>query len=128
VSQEVPTARSALHRAGVLASAALLATAPVSAQAPPTVPVRIIAINDFHGHLEPGENTVLLPDPEQPAKIVSLRSGGAAYLATRIGQLRAAQPHSVVVSAGDLIGASPLVRRCSATSRPIEAMNASAST
>ncbi len=27
------------------------------------VQVRIIAINDFHGHLEPGDNAVQVPDP-----------------------------------------------------------------
>ena len=70
--------------------------------------MRIITFNDFHGHLEPGDNGVQLPDPNDPARTVSLRSGGAAYLATRIRQLRSEVGNSLVISAGDLIGASPL--------------------
>src|SRR5438034_2320018 len=39
----------------------------------------------------------------------SVPVGGAAYLASAVRRLRAANPNSVVVAAGDLIGASPLV-------------------
>ena len=88
------------------------------------VQVRIIAINDFHGHLEPGDNAVQVPDPDDPAKNVSLRSGGAAQLAARIRQLRAEQNHSVVVSSGDLIGASPLISGLFLDEPTIEVMNA----
>lgn len=88
------------------------------------VEVRIIAINDFHGHLEPGDNAVQVPDPDDPARNVSLRSGGAAHLAARIRQLRAEQNHSVVVSSGDLIGASPLISGLFLDEPTIEVMNA----
>ena len=71
--------------------------------------VRIIAFNDFHGHLEPGDNAVQVPTADEPTRTVALRSGGAAYLATRVRELRAEQPYSIVVSSGDLIGASPLI-------------------
>ncbi len=53
-----------------------------------------------------------------------LRSGGAAYLATRIRQLQAEQPHNVVVSTGDLIGASPLTSGLFLDEPTIEVMNA----
>ncbi len=89
--------------------AALLTLGVAAAQPATTVSLRIIAINDFHGHLEPGDNAVAVPDPDDPSRTVLLRSGGAAYLATRIRQLRAEAENSVVVSSGDLIGASPLV-------------------
>jgi 5'-nucleotidase len=58
------------------------------------VHVQILAFNDFHGHLEPpaGEET-----------------GGVATLAAHIARLRSENPNTVVVSAGDLTGASPLV-------------------
>ena len=82
--------------------------APDAAETAAPVELRIIAFNDLHGHLEPGDNVVQVPDPNEPARMVSLRSGGAAYLATRIRQLRAEVDNSLVVSAGDLIGASPL--------------------
>jgi len=63
---------------------ALLLAAP-AAVCQDAVPVRIIAINDFHGHLEPGDNAVQVPDPDNPARTVSLRSGGAAHLAAASG-------------------------------------------
>jgi 5'-nucleotidase len=85
--------------------------------------VRLIAFNDFHGYLEPGELTVPVPDPADPTRLVPLRSGGAAYLATRIAQLRREQPASVVVSTGDLIGASPLVSALFRDEPTIEVMN-----
>ena len=104
------------------AACALLLGAPAaSAQ---NVPVRIIAINDFHGHLEPADNAIAVPDPANPATTVPLRSGGAAFLATRINQLKAEQPRHVVVSAGDLVGASPLTSGLFHDEPTIEVMNA----
>jgi 5'-nucleotidase len=110
--------RSALRRphallaAIVFATVAILATidrAPGAATpAPATFDLRIIAFNDFHGHLEPSDNSVQAPDPNGSARTVTVRSGGAAYLATRVRQLRAESDNSLVISAGDLIGASPL--------------------
>ena len=104
--------KSALARAPIAlmyaaAAACGLHAATAFAQAP--LQLRIIGINDFHGHLEPGDNTVQVPDPRDPTRTVALRSGGAAFLATRIRALRSDAPHSIVISAGDLIGASPLV-------------------
>ena len=89
-----------------------------------SVPLRIIAINDFHGHLEPGDNTVAVSDPADRSATLPLRSGGAAFLAARINQLRAEQPRHVVVSAGDLIGASPLTSGLFHDEPTIEVMNA----
>jgi 5'-nucleotidase len=68
-----------------------VATAPVE--------VQILAINDFHGNLEPPQLTVSAADGAVPA-------GGAAYLASALKQART--PYSVTVGAGDLIGASPI--------------------
>ena len=107
----------------VAALAALLWAVGIPAQPAPTVPLRIVAINDFHGHLEAGENAVQVPDPGEPSRMLPLRSGGAAYLATRIRQLRAEAEHSVAVSAGDLIGASPLVSGLFFDEPTIEVMN-----
>ena len=61
--------------------------------------VQILAINDFHGNLEPPNLTVPAADAPVPA-------GGAAYLASALKQVRI--KHSVTVAAGDLIGASPI--------------------
>jgi 5'-nucleotidase len=112
-----------MRTALLVIAAGLLGLTPAAAD-PPTVAVRIIAINDFHGHLEPGENIVTVPDPTDSGRSLSLRSGGAAQLATRIAQLRAERLHSVVVSSGDLIGASPLVSGLFHDEPTIEVMNA----
>jgi 5'-nucleotidase len=104
--------------------AGLFGLAIAQAQSPSSVAIRIIAFNDFHGHLEAGDNAVAVPEPTNPDRSLSLRSGGAAHLATRIAQLRAEQPASVVVSSGDLIGASPLVSGLFHDEPTIEAMNA----
>ncbi|MEO8186900.1 MAG: metallophosphoesterase, partial [Burkholderiaceae bacterium] len=113
--------RAISYSLAALAAALLLLPSAASAQ---TVPLRIIAINDFHGHLEPADNAIAVPDPANPATMVLLRSGGAAFLATRIKQLQAEQPRHVVVSSGDLIGASPLTSALFHDEPTIEVMNA----
>lgn len=96
-------------------------TAPVAAQ---PVAVRVLAINDFHGHIEPGENSIAVPDPTRPNQTLMLRTGGAAWLAAWIARLRAEQPHHVLVSSGDLVGASPLTSGLFYDEPTIEVMNA----
>lgn len=78
--------------------------------------VQILAINDFHGNIEipTGQNGL----------VGQTRAGGAAYLATHIEQAIARNPNSIVVAAGDLIGASPLVSSLLHDEPTIEAMNA----
>src|SRR5471030_1973627 len=91
-------------RTVIAASAlALLAAGPPAAQ----LSVKLIAINDFHGYLEPSE-TFALPDPADSTKTLKVPVGGAAYLATAIAHLRSANPRNVVIGAGDMVGASPL--------------------
>ena len=112
----------AISRLLAATTCVLLLFAPTAAGQ--NVPLRIIAINDFHGHLEPGDNAIAVPDPANPGSTVLLRSGGAAFLATRINQLKAEQPRHVFVSAGDLIGASPLTSGLFHDEPTIEVMNA----
>jgi len=52
-----------------------------------------------------------------------VNAGGAEYLATHINSLRATNPNTVVVSAGDLIGASPLLSALFHDEPTIEAFN-----
>ncbi|MEO7252499.1 MAG: bifunctional metallophosphatase/5'-nucleotidase [Arenimonas sp.] len=75
---------------------------PQSGAAP--VQVRLIAINDFHGYLEPSSNH---EDGAVPG-VADQLAGGAAALAGLVERLRAAQPNARMVAAGDLVGASPL--------------------
>jgi 5'-nucleotidase len=93
-------------------------------QARELVAVRLIAFNDLHGHLEPGDNTIAMPDPRDPAQRIALRTGGMAHLATAARRLRAEQPASLLVSTGDLVGASPLTSALFRDEPTIEAMNA----
>lgn len=125
------TSITTLLRAAALAAIALLAAAEALArgaslptqQAAQPLLLRIVALNDFHGHLEPGDNAITLPHPSDPTRTITLRSGGAAHLATRLRQLRAEAPHSLFVATGDLIGASPLVSALFRDEPTVEAMN-----
>lgn len=85
------------------------------------VDVRLIAFNDFHGYLDPpGE---LLKLPGRDGGTVALSLGGAATLAGAIQSLKAGHPRSVVVAAGDLVGASPLDSGLFHDEPTIEALN-----
>lgn len=81
--------------------------------------VKIIAFNDFHGQLEsPGTLRV-----NAAAATPTLSVGGIDYMAGHIARLQAQNPNSVVVSAGDLIGATPLISAFFHDEPTIEAMN-----
>lgn len=70
------------------------------------VTVGIVAINDFHGALEPPRQSVAVSDGKGGS--VPAPAGGAAYLASAVDSIRAKYPNHLTVSAGDMIGASQL--------------------
>lgn len=70
------------------------------------VDIRIIGINDFHGHLDPPKQVVEKTQPD--GSKLRIPAGGAAYLASAIDVLKSDAPNHVVVAAGDLIGGTPL--------------------
>ncbi|MFG1962488.1 bifunctional metallophosphatase/5'-nucleotidase [Nonomuraea sp. NPDC049028] len=81
------------------------ATAPANAsKAPKTVPVRLLALNDFHGNLEPPTGSSGRMVDENGATV---EAGGAAYVATHMKVL--SDKNTIAVAQGDLIGASPLI-------------------
>ncbi|MFD1544691.1 bifunctional metallophosphatase/5'-nucleotidase [Nonomuraea guangzhouensis] len=81
------------------------ATAPADAsKAPKTVPVRLLALNDFHGNLEPPTGSSGRMVDETGATV---EAGGAAYVATHMKALT--DKNTIAVAQGDLIGASPLI-------------------
>lgn len=80
--------------------------------------VQILALNDFHGQLEP------VPSSSSGGRIGSTAAGGVEYLATHVRQLRATNPNTVFVSAGDMIGATPLISALFHDEPTIEAFNA----
>ncbi|AZN38194.1 bifunctional metallophosphatase/5'-nucleotidase [Iodobacter ciconiae] len=88
------------------------------------VDVKLIAINDFHGNLEAGPITLTIPDPSDPSKTIKIPVGGIEYLASWVKSLKAKNPNNVVVSAGDLIGASPMISALYHDEPTIEAMSA----
>ncbi|HWB31494.1 MAG TPA: bifunctional metallophosphatase/5'-nucleotidase [Vicinamibacterales bacterium] len=88
--------------------AAALTFAGCTPHVPPQAPssaglvdVHVLAFNDFHGHLDP-------PDGAN-GRIGTIDAGGVEYLTARLKQLRALHPNTITVSAGDNIGASPLL-------------------
>jgi 5'-nucleotidase len=96
----------------ILAAAALaVALYPVARAAAQTAPVelRILAINDFHGNLRPPPGGIRIADPNDKTKKVAVAAGGAEHMATLIKQLRQPAKNTILVAAGDLIGASPLL-------------------
>jgi 5'-nucleotidase len=93
--------------------------------------VQLLAINDFHGHLEPNTPGTIRyccefdQNPSVNRNVVVTRlAGGVEYLATLVKQLRERNTNTITVSAGDAIGASPLLSGLFHDEPAIEALNA----
>ena len=99
----------------MLVLVATLAVVPAGAKPSGTVDVQILALNDFHGNLEPPTGS--------SGRMGTLNAGGVEYLATHVNNLRALNPNTVVVSAGDMVGASPLLSALFHDEPTIEAFN-----
>jgi 5'-nucleotidase len=116
--------------AGVaVASLVAFAGPSVNAKQTEVTSIQILALNDFHGQLE-----VVDPVTSSGGRIGSLTSGactapncvpagGVEYLATHVRALRAENPNTVFASAGDLIGATPLLSALFHDEPTIEAFN-----
>lgn len=79
--------------------------------------IKVLALNDFHGALEsPGTY-------KANGDAAAVPAGGVDEIAGYIAAARAANPNTIVVSAGDLIGASPLVSALFHDEPTIETMN-----
>lgn len=88
----------------------------------PPVNVTLVGLNDFHGSLQtPGGNT-LVADPAN-ASGTRVSTGGAAYLSTLIKNIRTQNPNTLVVGAGDMLGASPLISSLFHDEPTIDALN-----
>ena len=86
------------------------------ARSSPVADIQILGFNDFHGALEPptGSN----------GRIGTVAAGGVEYLAAHIARLKAENPNTIVVSAGDNIGASSLLSGMFHDEPTIEALSA----
>lgn len=96
----------------MLAAAALaVAFEPVSHASAQSAPIelRILAINDFHGYLQPPPAGIRIADPDDKTKKITVAAGGAEHMATLVKQLRQNSKNNIFVAAGDLIGASPFL-------------------
>ena len=83
--------------------------------------VSILAFNDLHGHLEPPSLSVR---ERIDGNLTEVPAGGAAYLAAAIQHYKKLNPFNAVVSAGDMIGATPLISALFLDEPTIEAVNA----
>jgi 5'-nucleotidase len=86
--------------------------------------VQLLATNDFHGNLKPsaGSSGRIQTGPDPLVNRVD--AGGAEYLATHIAALRATNPQTLVVAAGDVVGATPLMSALFHDEPTVESMNA----
>ena len=114
--------RSTISKLGILAGLGVIAsvsmlTSTVDAQvSADTVNVQLLAFNDLHGNLEPPAGS--------SGRVGTVTAGGFEYLATIVRNLKAQNPNTIIVSAGDLIGASPLLSALFADEPTIEAASA----
>lgn len=89
------------------------------------VNVQLVAFNDFHGNLEPSKAlTVITQQKSDTTAEVKVEAGGAAYFAAHVAALRAANPNTLLVSAGDTVGGSPLASALFHDEPTVELMNA----
>ena len=115
-----------MFRKFVPAAAAFFAAACTTVQgsqsAAPVQPieVQILAINDFHGNLEPSPTPIKFQLAN--GQTASDPLGGAAVMGAELAKLRTGHL-SITVAAGDLIGASPLTSAYFLDEPTIDAMN-----
>ena len=104
--------------------AAACSTVPAVQLAPPAsagpIEVQILALNDFHGNLEPSPTPVRFQLGSD--QFASGQLGGAAVVGAELAKLRAGR-QSITVAAGDLIGASPLTSAYFLDEPTVDAMN-----
>ena len=105
----------------ILALAAMAVLAPAAASAQPkNARVQLVGLNDFHGHLEPTTPGMISRTGGTADRVPA---GGAEYLATHVRRIETFVRRTVVVSAGDLIGGSPLLSALFHDEPTVEAMN-----
>jgi 5'-nucleotidase len=82
--------------------------------------INLVALNDFHGNLEPSKYTYTPPGAAQPRTI---QAGGIDVLKGALDAFRKDDPDLLFVAAGDLVGASPAASSMFADEPSIEALN-----
>ena len=97
------------------------ATAEPEPAGPPPVELQLLALNDFHGQLEPPSSAS--SSSKLPGETGIF--GGAEHLATQVRALEAEsqKQNTLTVAAGDLIGATPLLSAAFHDEPAIESLN-----
>ena len=98
-------------------------TTPIATAVPKAKSLRLLAFNDFHGHLEKGDNALFLPSAPNSTSTVRVAAGGADFLAGKLTEFRAGSANTLVVSSGDAIGGSPLASAFFRDEPAVELMN-----
>ncbi|HIW62200.1 MAG TPA: bifunctional metallophosphatase/5'-nucleotidase [Candidatus Stackebrandtia excrementipullorum] len=115
--------------AGAAATVAIgvaVATVPTAlAESESIIDIQMLAINDFHGNLEPPEGSSgSVTYIDENGEEVEVEAGGAEYLATHLAQAREGHDNTVTVAAGDLIGGSPFLSAAFHDEPTIESLDA----
>ncbi len=106
-----------------LAGCAQLPSAPVVSPQVATIAVKVIAFNDFHGNLKTPNLRVPVADTSQATGIRFEPAGGVEQFSAVVQSLKAKNPNHLVVTAGDMVGATPLLSAFFKDEPTIEAMN-----
>ena len=102
----------------------LLSACASTQQSSDTTRITIFSINDFHGNLQAAQPVpYMAPVSDASGQATTVPAGGYAYLTTMLKQRRQAVSASILVGAGDLIGASPLGSALLKDEPVIEALN-----
>ncbi len=83
--------------------------------------LQLLSFNDYHGHLEAGDDTRLSVTQDPDQNLV----GGAEFLATTLAALRGTSlpDQTMTVAAGDLIGGSPFLSGLFHDEPSVESLN-----
>jgi 5'-nucleotidase len=109
--------RRASARLSTLTIALLLAGCVTAPQGPVTI--NLVSLNDFHGNLEPSRYVLKGADGKDQV----MRAGGAEAVAAALQAWRKEDKELLLVSTGDIVGASPALSSLWADEPTIEVMN-----
>lgn len=120
--RNLPGKLASLTLCGLLTACQTLPTGTALPGKQEPVALRIIALNDFHGNLRTPSLRVPVADSTQSGGLRFERAGGVEQLAALVAKLKIGASNSMVVSAGDMVGATPLVSALFRDEPTIEAM------
>lgn len=111
---------SSWSRLLVLSTLLMLSACATNDVATKSVAINLVALNDFHGHLEAGKFTYTSMTDQQPHTVTA---GGIAAIGAALQAWRLEDQELLFVGAGDLVGASPAMSAMWADEPSINAMN-----